>query len=91
MAAMAKAKRKAAPTEPENSGVETAYTLWRNGDVKGARSMARGLLGGSPNDVDRASLERLITDTSPDPRAVQVAVFCLAVATCVVLLTKFFG
>ena len=53
--------------------------------------MARDLLAKGPSEDERLKLERLIRDTSPDPRALHVGLFCLAVVVFVVLLTKLFG
>jgi Putative zinc-finger len=86
--AMAKAKRKAAASD---SGVDAAFALWGSGDLRSARAMARALLANGPAEGDRIKLERLIADTSPDPRALHIAVFCLAVVGLVTLLTKLFG
>jgi hypothetical protein len=88
---MAKAKRKQKVEEAGAEGVEAAYALWGKGDFKSARTMARGLLAASPADGDRVLLQRLLDDTSPDPRAAQIAVFCLAVVVMVVVLAKLFG
>ena len=88
---MAKPKRKGGAAGAEASGVDAAFAVWTAGDLKTARAMARDLLSQSPSDADRSKLERLVADTSPDPRALHIAFFCLAVVAMVVLLTKLFG
>ena len=90
--AMGKSKRKSSP-EPSGhpSGADGAFTLWGRGDLKSARAAAKRLMAEGTSEADRARLQRLLADTAPDPRALQIAVFCLAVVACVVLLTKLFG
>jgi hypothetical protein len=87
---VAKAKRRA-DADSKNAGVDQVFALWRGGDLRSARAAARSQLAASASESDQVKLERVLRDTSPDPRALHVAVFCLAVVAIVVLLTKFFG
>ncbi len=88
---MAKGKRKSGGAGVTGSGSDAAYLLWGAGDFKSARALARELLAAAPADAERVKLERLMADTSPDPRALQIGLFCVTVAVLVVLLTKLFG
>lgn len=89
---MAKANRRASAssTPPSPASAEAAFSLWAKGDLRGARKLAASLLP-TVSESEGAELSRLLADTAPDPRAMQVAAFALTVAALVVLLTKLFS
>lgn len=75
----------------ELSGTELAFALWGRGNLKAARLLAKSLLAAPISAAEQQDLARLLADTGPDPRAVQVAAFAGAVVLLVIVLTKFFG
>jgi hypothetical protein len=86
---VSKASRKARPQSSASltPGVEGVFALWGRGNLKAARARARDLLAGELSPQEREQLVRLLQDTAPDPRALQIAVFALVVLGLVMLLT----
>lgn len=78
-------KSKPAGTLPKD--VEAAYRLWARGDYRGARKEARRVLAASPADEEIRSLaQRVLSDTGPETRALQVGVGGIVFVVVILLL-----
>ena len=66
--------------------LQVAYRLWSKGDLTRARAEGRRLLAGSPSEAVREQAERLLRDTSPDPRALMAGVAAIVIVSVILLL-----
>ncbi len=69
------AKKQPEGTLPKE--IEPAYQLWARGNVRGARQEAKRILAkpaGEANPEAQVLAQRILTDTSPDARTLQVGI-----------------
>jgi hypothetical protein len=80
---MAKSK----PTGTLPKDVEAAYQLWTRGDYRAARKEARRVLAANPTDEEvRSRAQRVLSDTAPETRALQVGVGGIVFVVVILLL-----